>query len=261
MKLSFESVSVAIPVVNETHSLRHVVDTILNNSGSDIRELIFVVCSKTTADSLAICREFEKKLPYPVKIHIQKLPYLGGAIREAFELAGGSHVLIMFSDGESDPATVPDLITASKQSPEAIVCASRWLKGGGFENYHPLKFLYNYIAQKLFAWLYQTKATDLTFGFRIYPVRLAQSFAWEETGHPFVFESILKPIRLKIPVVEIPTVWRARNEGESQLVPFAYLKYLWVGIKYRIHAPYWLHPEHASLAEEQADSTIAKTDG
>lgn len=45
---------------------------------------------------------------------------------------------------------------------------------------------------------------------------LIQSIQWEEMKHPFFLETIVKPLRRGVEVVEIPTAWRARSEGESK---------------------------------------------
>ena len=60
-------------------------------------------------------------------------------MREAFDLARGSHAVMMSSDLETDPALVQNFIRLSKQKPRAIITASRWMRGGGFEGYNPLK--------------------------------------------------------------------------------------------------------------------------
>ncbi len=233
--IKFESVSVILPLINETHSLKRVVETVLQHSERDILEFIIVVCHKTTPESLQACDELKARLGDRFILKYQKLPYLGGAIREGFEAAKGSHTVVMFSDGESDPETVKDLIAESRRFPEAIVSASRWIQGGKFEGYDPLKIYYNLAAQRFFAWLYGSPLTDLTFGFRIFPTQLIDSIRWQEIKHPFVFESILKPMRLGVPIIEIPTVWRARNEGMSQIVLLSYLRYFWIGFKYRFY--------------------------
>ena len=59
------------------------------------------------------------------------------------------------------------------------------------------------------------KLTDLTYGYRLFKTELVQNIQWEELRHPFLLETLLKPVRLGVRVVEVPTSWRARTEGES----------------------------------------------
>ena len=229
----FESLSVVLPVINEVKSLYQTIDVIFEYAGETIREVIIVVCNKTTTESLAACNELGKRHAGHVKVIKQKLPFLGGALREGLLAARGSHVIVMFSDGESDPRNVADLVSTARENPQAIISVSRWLQRNSFEGYPTLKTLLNYLFQKSFAFIYWINITDFTFGYRIYPLELICAIEWKETGHSFVLENILKPLRLKINVMEIPGVWKARSEGKSQVKPYMYLRYLWIGLKIR----------------------------
>ena len=230
----FESASVVLPVINEVRSLRDTIDILFESGRDSILEVIIVVCHKTTEESLAACADLQKRYSGQVRMIQQTLPFLGGALREGLLAARGSHVILMYSDGESDPRSVIDLIGKARENPESVVSASRWLNGNSFEGYPAVKTLLNYLFQKTFSLLYWKNITDFTFGYRIYPTPLIQGIEWHETGHAFVFESIIKPLRLKTRITEIPTTWKARTEGESQLKPFMYVRYIWVGLKVRI---------------------------
>jgi hypothetical protein len=67
----------------------------------------------------------------------------------------------------------------------------------------------------------------------LFPTRLIQAIRWTELRHPFLFETIVKPLRLGVPVVEIPTSWRARREGESQNTLKHNLLYFRTGLQTR----------------------------
>ena len=134
---------------------------------------------------------------------------------------------MMSTDLETDPNKAKDLIRESKKRPDAIVTGSRWLRGGGFEGYNPVKLVLNYIFQKLFSFIFGVNLTDMTYGYRIIPTNIANSIHWEELKHPFLFETLVKPIRLGVEVIEIPMKWKARSSGESQntfLRNFGYFK-------------------------------------
>jgi hypothetical protein len=219
--------------MNETVSLIKTVDVILSGAAADVEEFIIVVCNRTKTESLRTAAELSKRLPMRVSVHYQKLPFLGGAIREAFDLARGSHVIMMASDLETDPADVPTLILEAKRRPEAIITASRWRQGGRFENYSKVKLAGNWLFQRLFSALFGTVLTDMTYGYRLFPTRLVQSIQWEELRHPFLFETIVKPLRLGVEVVEIPSVWKARTEGVSNNSLIRNFEYFRTGLKVR----------------------------
>jgi glycosyltransferase involved in cell wall biosynthesis len=228
----FKSASVILPVINETESLRQTVDMILERSRSDVSEFIIVVCKKTTPESLAVVDRIRSELGALVRVHWQSLPFLGGAMREAFDLATASHVIMMASDLETDPACVPKLVATAKAHPDAIVTASRW-HGGGFVGYSRVKLVANWVFQKVFSALYGVALSDMTYGYRIFPTRLVQAIRWDELRHPLLFETLVKPLRLGVQVFEMPAVWRARQDGESQNTFLRNFEYFRTGIRCR----------------------------
>ena len=222
----FYSATILLPAINETYSLRQTVETVLQASPDDVCQVLIIVCERTTPETMRVAADLASEHSGIVTVHTQRLPFVGGALREGFNLAKGSHVVMMASDLETDPTDVPAMIELAKTNPQAIITATRWV-GGAFAGYNRVKLVANWIFQRLFALLYGVALTDMTYGYRLFPTKLVQSIQWEELRHPFFFETLLKPLRLGIPVIEIPSKWAARTEGESQnsfLRNFAYFK-------------------------------------
>jgi hypothetical protein len=227
----FSGVTIILPVVTETDSLDETAQILQTTSDDDIAEVLVVVCERTTPESLERCKALERQFGDRLKIHYQSLPFLGGAIREAFDLATASHVAMMASDLETDPLIMPKFIEIAKKNPAAIVTASRWAAGGGFSGYGRVRVTANWVFQQLTALLYGTHLTDATFGYRLFPTALVQSIVWEGLRHEFLLETILKPLRLDVAVVEVPTLWTPRREGVSQnslVIQAGYIKTLMV---------------------------------
>jgi glycosyltransferase involved in cell wall biosynthesis len=224
------TVSVILPVIDETISLRKTVKIVLDQNDREVSEILIIVCSKTSTAALQMCSELARENPNVVAIKFQNRPFLGGAMRDAFDWASGSHVLMMASDLETDPETVKDLIAAARDGHD-IVTATRWSYRGGFSGYNPVKYLMNLAFQKSFAVLYGTPLSDLTYGFRIFRREWVKRIAWEEMRHAFLLETILKPLRLGARVVEIPTVWRSRTEGVSHNQFIQHLAYFRIALR------------------------------
>jgi hypothetical protein len=229
----FESATIILPVMNETFSLDETVKIIRRDVKDKVKEILIVVCKRTTLAAMAVVNRLREELPDLVVVHEQTLPHLGGAMREAFDLARGSHLVLMASDLETDPNDVKQLIAGAEKHPAAIIAASRWLKAGSFQGYATVKLTLNWIFQMIFAVLYGKRLTDMTYAYRIYPTKLVQSIQWEELRHPFLFEALVKPLRLGVEVIETPTVWKARMEGESQNTFFRNFVYFRTGFKTR----------------------------
>ena len=228
---SFDQATILLPVVTETDSLRKTYEILKNDCDKDIGEYLLVVCGKTIEESLAICRELEAESQGKAKLFFQKRPFLGGAMRDAFEIAEGSHVIMMASDLETDPKLVKDFIQHVKSHPNTIITATRWTQKNAFVGYSPFKKILNFIFQKIFSLLYRTQLTDMTFGFRIFPVSLLRAINWEELRHPFLFETLLKPLKIGVEILELPTTWTAREEGESQNTFWRNSEYFRIGLR------------------------------
>ena len=228
-------VSIILPVVNETYSLRKTVEIIQETSREYVKEYIIVICRFTPQDSIEVIKTLETDLPGLIIVHKQSLPYLGGAIREAFDLVKGTHLILMASDLETDPWLVKQLINEELLFPNGIVTASRWISGGSFKGYSKLKFILNWIFQRILSSIYFTNLTDMTYAFRIMPSNLIKKIKWEEFRHPFLLETLIKPLRLKVPIKELPAKWQARTEGESQNTFFRNFAYLKIAIKTRFY--------------------------
>src|SRR5258708_1568494 len=147
------SVSVLLPVINETFSLKQTVDIIAASSTEFIEEYIIICCRKTTIESRKAIADLEKVYINKIVVLEQKLPFLGGAVRDAFDICRGTHVIMMASDLETDPSLVKQLIEEERKTPEMIITATRW-KGGGFKGYNPVKLVFNFLFQKIFSLLY-----------------------------------------------------------------------------------------------------------
>jgi glycosyltransferase involved in cell wall biosynthesis len=225
------TVSVILPVMNETWSLEESVRILVGENRERLKEILIITSPRTEKTSLCVIEQLLSLYPSLLRIHQQTLPYLGGAMREAFALAQGRYTVLMASDLETDPHVVRSLISEIEDNHYELVIASRWLEKKGFQGYSLVKYACNFIFQKIFSLLYRVSLTDLTYGFRIYRTTMIQEIVWEELGHSFLFESLVKPLRIGCRVKEIPAIWVARKEGESQNMRSSYAGYFKIGLK------------------------------
>jgi glycosyltransferase involved in cell wall biosynthesis len=226
-------VSVLLPVMDETESLRQTIRILLEENSQAVSEILVVVCARTTRESVAVCQALQYEQPDLIKLRWQKLPYLGGAMRDCFDWATGSHVLMMASDLETDPRTVKYLIAEAEKGFD-IVTATRWTQKDAFQGYDPLKYRLNWVFQQFIRVLYGTELSDLTLAFRIFRSEWVKKIRWEELRHPFLLETILKPMRLGATIAEVPTVWRAREEGASHNTFLQNFVYFRIALKTRL---------------------------
>jgi glycosyltransferase involved in cell wall biosynthesis len=227
-------ISFVLPVINETESLRQTVQSIMDDVRPEVCEILLVTARRTTASSLSVVASLKQRFPDLVRIHRQSLPYLGGALREAFEMTSGEYLMLMASDLETDPAMIAPMVEEMKTGAWDIVTTSRWREGGGFSGYGRIKLVLNYAFQGLLRVLYSTPLTDLTYAYRLYRTSILRGIHWQELKHPFLLESLIKPLRRGARVTELACQWRARREGSSAGSPFQTLAYLRPAIKVRL---------------------------
>ncbi len=224
-------VSVVMPVYSETETVRHIAGWLVTELGRRLEEIIIVQSPRSSEASRTVCQELTEDYAQ-VRLHIQQNnPGLGHAVREGIAHARGNLVLIMDSDGEMENATVPRMLAEMARGDFALVAASRWLPGGGFSGYSGLKFYLNWCFQQLFRWLFWTRLHDLTYGFKLLRAELAHGLTWEGTLHEIACETTLKPVRLGVPVSEVPSKWTARTQGASNNTFWRNFRYVRMALK------------------------------
>jgi glycosyltransferase involved in cell wall biosynthesis len=227
-------VSVIVPVINETTSLEETISVLVEENGADLAELVVVVAERTTPESLAVIDGLLARFPDLLWVHTQTLPFIGGAIREAFDLVIGRYTVLMASDLETDPHLVRRLVGTIRESGADVVTASRWASGGRFEGYHSVKLVLNFLFQRLMSLLFLSRLSDMTYGFRIFRTEPLRQIHWAELRHPFLLETLLRPLRLGMRVQELPVTWTARREGESQMTLATYWGYVRIALEVRL---------------------------
>jgi len=226
-------VSVILPATDETYSLIETAEQCRSGLPDYHLQFIIVTSPKFTTSA---CRDAIKTLQgrYPEQIETfdQRLPGLGGALQEAFDRAQGEITVLMSSDLETDPKVLP-LMLKKMSAGYDVVATTRWTRRAGFSGYNKIKLLLNFFFQQFFRILYWTSLTDLTYAYRAYRTDKLKKIRWEEMQFPFLFESIVKPLRLGYRVTEVPAPWRVRPEGISHNSFKQTLDYARIGIRVR----------------------------
>ena len=218
--------SVVVTVFSETFSIRETLDILLGNDRGYIHEIILLISPRASEEAFAICRERAAQ-DSRIKVVVQKNnPGIGWAYREGMDAATGNYVALMAADLETEPAAVDRMVNKIVDSGCDGVIANRWLPGGGFTNYDPLKYVLNFIFQNVFRVLFWTKLGDLTYGFKILSKKMTQSIAWEGTLHEICIETTVKPIKQGFQMEQVPSVWVGRKEGQSVNTFFRNFRYV-----------------------------------
>jgi glycosyltransferase involved in cell wall biosynthesis len=229
--LSAIKLSVVVTVFSETFSIDETLTILLARNRNYIKEIILLVSPRATQETFDICKGWVAKNPR-VRLVVQKNnPGIGWAYREGMEAATGNYVALMAGDLETEPAAVDRMVDKIVETGCDEVIANRWLPGGGFTNYDPLKYALNWIFQKIFRVIFWTRIGDFTFGFKILSKEVTQAIAWEGTLHEVCIETTVKPLKKGFYVEQVPTVWVGRIEGKSVNPFFRNFRYVKMGLK------------------------------
>lgn len=230
-----ELISVLLPVMNEVESLNETI-RIINSENSNLNmEFLIILSAKSSKESIKNAESLRQSRPESIAVITQIKPMLGGALIDGIENARGGKIIMMASDLETDPRTVSLLIKKSNDFPNAIIATTRWAgDNSGFLGYNPVKLVANKIFQNFIKVLFKCNLTDATFGFRLYPREALAGKTWTTYNFAFLLESMLRPLKSGVKVVEIPTMWRARTEGTSSNSWTYYFSYFKLAAQIRL---------------------------
>jgi hypothetical protein len=150
--------------------------------------------------------------------------------------ARGNYSALMAADLETEPAAVDRMVDEIVKTGCDGVIANRWLPGGGFTNYDPLKYVLNWVFQKMFKVLFWTDLGDLTFGFKILNKEITQSIDWQGTLHEICIETTVKPIKKGYHMEQVPSSWVGRREGASVNTFFKNFRYVRLALQTLVSA-------------------------
>jgi len=170
----------------------------------------------------------------------------GHAFNSGFEwiLADSSskddRIVTLEADNTSDLSILPVMFTLSNLGYN-LVLASPYAQGGGFEKTSFLRKLLSAVANIFLRSVFNIKVQTLSSFYRIYHVELLRNVKTENTriikerGFLCMIEVLLKSIRIKARIIEVPMVVHSgKRKGKSKMkviyTMFSYLRFLIRGI-------------------------------
>lgn len=237
MKSAFKSVTVFILSSDENELLRETISLIYKGVDAEDLDRIVVVAKNDRCTAFNTAKELIKSGVYgKLELYVQKSSDVIECFAELPPMTEGSHFIIMSADLENDPCTVADLIESAKKHPDSVICAAKWMKGSVVEDYGTFRKFCSRAVNIFVSLLYGLKIKEPFSVFQIYPLSVYKRMKYSGTSD-FLFEYTLLPLSEGVSYIEIPTVFRKRNEGKSHfgfiyLSRFA-LKFCFTAVKLR----------------------------
>lgn len=220
----FEKLTIIVVATNEQESLKKTIDILMSLCEPDLTEEIVILLISDTCPAAKEADSLLKK-DYPIRLtkKVQTLKGLSPCIHEGGNMVRSSHFLIIGSDLEMSPYTVPSLVEESKKHPKAIVCASKFEKSSKRKGYGFFHMLCVKAVNAAIRIILGIKGNELTTTFQIYPKKVFDKMAFDNPDYTF-YEYTIKPVYLGIEYMEIPTEYKRRTEGESTFNLIRYFK-------------------------------------
>ncbi len=202
-------ISVVIPLYNEEHSIKNVIERIPDHNSYEI----IVVDDGSTDESVKKIREIKDKDIKIIK-HEKNQGY-GASILNGVKHATGDIIVTMDSDGQHNPEEITDLIKPIVNDQADIVVGSRYLGSSTYKV--PLYARVGEYFINLCLWfLYRQKIRNNQGGFRAFRKEIAKIFHNIKcTGMGFTTELLFKAAHKSLRIKEIPIFLNSREEGIS----------------------------------------------
>lgn len=213
-------VLVIMPTFNEIESLARVAGHLLD-AVSDVD--LLVVDDQSPDGTGELADWLAARNPRVSVLHRASREGLGRAYLAGFEWArnaGYDVVVEMDADGSHPAETLPEMLDALSTAPRpGLVIGSRWVAGGAVVNWPRSRLLLSRTANTYARLALRMPTRDITAGFRAYPIDVVTAITSDidSRGYSFQIEMALRVFDAGYRIVEVPIVFREREDGVSKM--------------------------------------------
>ena len=125
--------SIVIPTYNEEESIETTLDAIYAASPIPPSSFEIIVADESDDETPSIVRNLE--YPNLRLLRFDERKGLAGSVIEGFNVSNGTYVGVIDADGQHPPETLFKLLEEANGGDHDIVVASRYIEGGGIENW------------------------------------------------------------------------------------------------------------------------------
>jgi dolichol-phosphate mannosyltransferase len=212
---------VCVPTYNERENLEPLVRA-LGEVLDTAQDRVLVIDDGSPDGTGELADGLAQELPWVSVLHRTAKEGIGRAYLAGFARAlasGAELVLEMDCDFSHDPRDVPRLLAATEDGAD-VVLGSRWVDGGGTENWGLVRRLVSRGGSLYARLVLGVSIRDLTGGFKCFRRQVLETIdldAIAARGYGFQIEGTYRALRAGFRVVELPITFVDRRVGESKM--------------------------------------------
>jgi glycosyltransferase involved in cell wall biosynthesis len=211
------SLSVVIPVYNESGTLMEVVRNVISLTG--LLEVIIVDDGSTDGTSDVI-RQLSEMYPQVRSQRQEKNRGKTAALKTGFAMTTGEVVIVQDADLEYDPSEIPELIRPILEGHADVVYGSRFLVRRAARVLYYYHYLANKVLTLLSNLLTNLNMTDIETGYKAFRGEIIRNMIITSSGFGFEVEVTAKVAKLRCAVYEVPISYYGRTYEEGKKIDF-----------------------------------------
>jgi dolichol-phosphate mannosyltransferase len=229
-----------IPVYNEEMNISELADSLLKVLPDEKKFFVFVDDCSTDRTLEMINGSFPKDSVHVITKPENKGPgdsfNLGFEYLLGLDISNADLIVTIEADNTSDIKILERMILNSRAGFD-LVLASPYAQGGGFEETTLFRRILSFAANTVLRFCFDVKVLTLSSFYRVYKpeilkvIKAKYGTVIEEPGFICMVEILIKAIRCKAQIIEIPMVlYSEKRKGKSKMkiikTGFSYLKFL-----------------------------------
>jgi glycosyltransferase involved in cell wall biosynthesis len=226
--------SIVIPVYNEKHTIKVVLQKVLGVQLENIEKEIIVVDDGSYDGTREILQEVEKEWAsrsVRVFFHPQNRGK-GAAVSTGLPQVTGDIVIIQDADLEYHPEDYPQLIKPILHYGADVVYGTRFI------GVHRAFMFWHYLANKGLTFatnlLFDSMISDMEVGYKAFRTPIVKGLEIKARGFDFEPEVTAKILKRKVKLYEVPITYSGRDYSEGKKITWRDgFKAVWTLLKYR----------------------------
>ncbi len=229
---------IIMPMYNEKENIRQIIPAVLSQ---DERINILIIDDNSPDGTGKIADELAASDQRISVLHRQGKLGLGTAYVVGFKYAlktGYDLAFEMDADFSHDPKYLPSMIEMAEDGYDLVV-GSRWVKGGGIENWPKSRELLSRYASVYSRIVTGIPVHDTTAGFQCFKREVLEAIdldGLKSGGYSFQIETKFKVHRKGFNIGELPIVFKDRIEGQSKMSQKIIFEAIWMVWKLKFQA-------------------------